>query len=251
MRCLPLHSGYHATFPIMSIISGSTSLECRIRVVKREEITVPAGTFDCWKVRLQVYSGAIKAVEQQFWYSIEEKLFVKMVGDGGAIELVESGRETAGSSIELEEHDAVLKLPKGWFAYEAPPSGGRGEIVRLMPPEMKLEGLLLKTVRQPATMSVQEIATTDIEVLKGYFKNYVVRADSVAEKEVHGIPAYVYAADYEDQGKAKVEYRAYYAAGSRTFWVVFRVDADQFDGERAALDAVIEGLKIYKGASGE
>jgi len=81
-------------------------------------------------------------------------------------------------------------------------------------------------------------------VIKGYFKNYAVRDGTVVEKEINGIPTYIYAADYEDQGKAKVEYRAYYVAGSRVFWFVFRMDADQFEQEKAVLDALIEGLKI-------
>jgi hypothetical protein len=247
MRCLPLYSGYRATFPIVSILNGSTPLECRVRVVKREEITVPAGTFDCWKVRLQVYSGAIKAVEQYFWYSVKEQLFVKMESDGGDIELVERGSETAESSIELEEHGAVLKLPKGWFVYERPGTGKASEILRLLPPDMKLEGMLCKTARLPATISVQEIATKDVEVLKGYFKNYSVREDSVVEKEVGGMPVYIYAADYDDNGVAKVEHRVYYAACSRVFWFVFRVPSETYASTAPELMQLVDGFEVNIG----
>jgi hypothetical protein len=83
----------------------------------------------------------------------------------------------------------------------------------------------------------------NIAVLKGYFKNYTVREDSVVEKEINGMSTKIFAADYEDQGKAKVEYRAYYVAGSRVFWFVFRMDTDLFDDTKAELDELVEGLK--------
>ncbi len=245
MRRLPLAKGYKAEFPIMSILSGASSLECRIRVMGREQVDIASEAHDCWKIRIQVYAGAMKAVEQTTWFTVDGHVPVKFVTDQMDMELAEH-TGTAQKAMELKEHDAVLNLPEGWFGYELPAMGNSSEIVRLMPPEMKLEGMLLKTMRQPLTMSVQEIATTDIEVLKGYFKNYVVRDDTVVEKEINGIPTYIYAADYESQCKAKVEYRAYYVASSRVFWFVFRLDADRFEQEKAVLDRLIEELKVQK-----
>lgn len=242
MRRLPLAEKYSASFPIISVLSGASGLECRIRVLKRETIDIGSESRDCWKIRIQVYMGAMKAVEQTAWFTVEDHVPVRFVTDQMDMELAEHS-VTAPDVIELVEHGAAIRLPKDWFGYELPAVGKDSEIVRLLPPDMKLEGLLCKTVRQPASMGVSEIVAKDSEVLKGYFKNYTVRKDTVAEKDINGMPAYIYAADYEDQGKEKVEYRAYYVADSRVFWFVFRVDADQFDAVKAELDKLIEGLK--------
>jgi hypothetical protein len=243
MRRLPLAEQYKASFPIMSVLSGASGLECRIRVLKRESVDVSSRSHDCWKVRIQVYVGGMKAVEQTAWFTVEDHVPVRFVTDQMDMELAEEAGSALGA-MELQEHDAIVHLPDGWLAYELPAIGKGSEIVRLLPPDMKLEGMLCKTARQPASMTASEIATKDIEVLKDYFKNYAVRDGSVVEKEINGMPAYIYAANYKEQGKKKVEYRAYYVAGSRVFWFVFRMDRDQFESEKAILDELIEGLTV-------
>jgi tetratricopeptide (TPR) repeat protein len=244
MRRLPLAERYNASFPIMSVLSGTSGLECRIRVMARENIEVASESYDCWKVRIQVYMGGMKVVEQTAWFAVDGHVPVKFVTDQMDMELAEQTVAGQGG-MELGEYGASLQLPNGWFGYELPTVGKGSEIVRLLPPEMKLEAMLCKTMRDSGSTSPRGAASRDIEMLKGYFKNYSVREDSRRTIYADGLKAaYVYAADYEDQGKEKVEYRAYYVADSRVFWFVFRMDRDQFNSVREELDAVMDGLLI-------
>jgi biopolymer transport protein ExbD len=241
MQRLPLAEGYTATFPIMSVLSGAPGLECRIRVMERK--TVESEHIDYWIVRIQVYMGSMKAVEQTAWFRVDDLAPVKVITDQLNMELMEKSIAPA-AEMKLKKHAATLTLPDGWFGYELPTEGKGSEIVRLLPPEMKLTGMLCKTVRQSATISVNDIAQTDIDMSKGYFSNYTVRKDSVTEKTINGMPAKLFAADYTDQGLAKVEYRAYYIAGPKVFWFVFRMDPELFNDEQVALDELIHGLNV-------
>ena len=243
MRRLPLADAFQTTFPIMSVLSGVSSLESCVRVMGRETLAVASESYDCWKVRIEVYAGTIKAVEQMIWFTVEGHVPVKFVADQLDIELAE--QTTAGqTAMELKNHAVTLHLPDSWFGYELPTIGKGSEIVHLLPPDMKIEAMLCKTVRQPAAMGVKEISRRDIEVLKSYLKNYTVRENSVVEKEINGASAYLYAADYEDQGKPKTEYRAYYVVDSRVFWFVFRMDADCFLDAKSQLDELMNGLEV-------
>jgi hypothetical protein len=244
MRRLPFAEKYQVSFPIMSVLSGTPGLECRIRVMDRESMEVASEAHDCWRIRIQVYMGEMKAVEQTAWFTVDGQVPVKFVTDQMDMELAEQ-TAAAQESLALQDHGVVMRLPKGWFGYELPGAGKDSEIVRLLPPEMKLEGMLCKTVRQPAAINLEDIVERDVEALKGYFDKYTVREAMTAEKEINGMPCKTFVADYEGQGEARVEYRAYCVSGPRIFWFVFRMEAGRFEEEKPVLDELIESLEIY------
>jgi hypothetical protein len=79
LRCLPLQEGFRTSFPIFS--SGPL-LDAQVEVVAKEKITVPAGTFDCYKIILtrgnqspsstywisaDFHSYLVKARENRLW----------------------------------------------------------------------------------------------------------------------------------------------------------------------------------------
>jgi hypothetical protein len=252
MRRLPLADQYRAEFPIMSVLSGTSSLECRVRVMGRENIEGASEPYGCSKVRIQVYAGPMKAIEQTAWFAVEGHVPVRFVTDQLDMEL--AGRSAADASLEtmeLKEHGVALHLPPGWYGYELPTSGKEQEIVRLLPPDMKLQAMLHKTMRTSGSSSPKSAANQDIKMLQGYYKKYTVRDDSRRTLYADGLKtAYVYAADYEDQEKNKVEYRAYFSADARIFWFVFRMDREDFESVRDELDEVIDGLRIIPDPDG-
>ena len=245
IRRLPLEEGYSATFPILSLLSGASGMECRIRVMKRETVKMAGRkALDCWKILIQVYLGEIKAVEQTAWFSVNGHVPVRLETDQVDIELVEQHNLSNGNTaFMLKKSGVTLNLPENWFAYEWPSGGKNSEIVRLLPPDMQPTAMLCKAARDPASCSVRDIAESDIETLKGIFKNYTVREDSIQETTVNEMPAAIYTADYQDQGGNKVEYRAYCTTGNTVYWFVFRMDADKFDAYRSELDQLIAGLR--------
>jgi hypothetical protein len=112
----------------------------------------------------------------------------------------------------------------------------------LLSPELKVWALLTVAATESAFGSPREAAEGDVETLKGFFKGYTPRADSWKDLKVGGLPAIHYVADYEEDGKAMVEYRTYILGKSMTYWFVFRVEKDQFDGCRRELDAIVSSF---------
>jgi tetratricopeptide (TPR) repeat protein len=245
MRRLPLKEGYEASFHVMTLLGGSAANEVRIKVVGREKVDVPAGTFDCWKINLQVYVNGNKTLmEQDFWCAVDGREMVKISADLMDIELVAIEDRSSLKTLRLDEHGVRLNLPENWLGYELPEESFKGhEIVRLLSPEMKVEAFLSKDLHSEG-QSLKSVANQDAERMQHHYKDYVVREDSRGERVVKGTSGYVFAADYGNLGKAVVEYRAYFMAGPSIFWLVFRGEPGQFDSFRMELDEVIGGLTV-------
>jgi hypothetical protein len=90
IRCLPLAKNYEVTLPLFASM-GSQRLDCQVQVIGRENISVPRGTFDCWKVKIAVYLGALKTVSQTFWFDVQTTIPIKI--DAGHINMVYLGAD--------------------------------------------------------------------------------------------------------------------------------------------------------------
>jgi serine/threonine protein kinase len=100
VRRLPLASGYKVTLPVLASIS-SAFVPIQIQVIGTETVTVPAGTFQCYKVAL--------SVGQTFWYSTDaHRYLVKYEARSVVAELAAVRCLTLAESIEdlLKERTA-------------------------------------------------------------------------------------------------------------------------------------------------
>jgi tetratricopeptide (TPR) repeat protein len=250
IRRMPLAKDYRGSFQIFPVQSGAPA-ECRIFVVEKEKVTVGAGTYDCYKVNLAVYAGTIKALEHTLWFSADEHKYLVKYDAGSAImELAEVSQLPQDQPVKFsdKEADISLTVPAGWFFYKDPTPREAKYSLYLLPPEMKTWAVLMKldlSGLEKATIktTVQQIVDGDIEVLKGFFKNYTVRKDSMKEIKVSGLPAIRYAADYEDKGQKKVEYRVYIRGKSQVYWFVFRIDKDQFENNQSEFDSIVNSFE--------
>jgi hypothetical protein len=77
LHTLPLGEGKSFTIPVFSSGQGTTTM-MTAKVVGAESVTVPAGTFDTWK--LEISGGPVPV---QFWVSKAQPRVVKL-GFGGA-----------------------------------------------------------------------------------------------------------------------------------------------------------------------
>ncbi|MEO7318601.1 MAG: hypothetical protein ABIZ56_06410 [Chthoniobacteraceae bacterium] len=53
MRRLPLAMGYKTTVPVIATLGSSAVIPVGIEVMKKELLEVPAGKFECFKVKLK------------------------------------------------------------------------------------------------------------------------------------------------------------------------------------------------------
>ncbi len=252
IRRMPLAEGYRSTFPIFPVMGGSV-IDCEIEVTGKEKVSVPAGAYDCWKVMLAVSSGGVRVLQHTLWFSADgHQYLVKYQGDA-LMELAEITRKdlTTPPVFENKELGIRLTAPAGWAFYSNPSPRGYKMNTYLLSPELKAWALLTVAATESAFASPREAAESDVATLKGFFKGYTPRADSWKELKVGGLPAIQYVADYEDEGKAMVEYRTYILGKSMTYWFVFRVEKDQFDGCRQELDAIVDSLTVNAKAKAE
>jgi len=207
IRRLPLAEGYRASFPIFPV-QGGAIVEGRVEVTGKEKITVPAGTFDCYMIDLSVYAAKVQALQHDLWISADEHQYlVKYDSKSAIMELAEVTvtQRDEPAAFEAGELGIALTAPPDWYFYKMPSPGAYKFMLCMLPSELKAWALLTGAELGFLSMSAREIAEGDIEILKGYFKGYTVRADSWVEVHVSGMPGVSFIADYQDKGRHMVE----------------------------------------------
>ena len=249
IRRLPLSENYSTAFSIFPVQSAAVS-ECRIKVTGKEQVSVSAGTFDCYAIELTVYAAAIKALEHHLWISADGHQYLVKYDSGQAImELKEVGlKAKAAKKIELPEHALSFELPADWYKMESPTMGMYILSLQLIGPQMDAWGLLTGAEHGSFFASARDAADMDIEVLKGTFKNYTVRENSWKDLTVDTTSAVNFHADYLDKNKQMVEYRTYILGKSLLYWFVFRIEKDKFEENKARFDSIVSGFKLNRKA---
>jgi hypothetical protein len=246
IRRMPLAEGYRGSFPIFPVMGGEV-VECRIAVVGKEKLTAPAGAYECYKVDLQVYSGGIRGLQHDLWFSADEHKYLVKYDSGNAVmELTEVTTRVGDRPTDFNDKELgiALTVPAGWLLYQFENPRPHSLQLKLIPPEMKAWSALAAAGRDTEERTARLVADGDIEVLKGHFKGYVVRPESWTEVKVADLEASRYVADYQDEGKSMVEYRTYILDKAMVYWFVFRIEADQFEANRAAFDEIVNSLRV-------
>jgi tetratricopeptide (TPR) repeat protein len=103
VRRLPLATDYSTTIRILSTLGGASIIPIQFTVVKVENVEVPAGTFECFRINLSL-------VNQTFWYSTDEHHYlVKFEGGGVNAELRKI--ETDAANDFFKQGDAIFDFP--------------------------------------------------------------------------------------------------------------------------------------------
>jgi hypothetical protein len=257
IRRMPLAENYEGSFPIFSVQGGAT-IECRIKVLGTEDITVEAGTFTCYKTDLSIYTGGVKTLQHTLWFSADEdKYLVKYdVGGTATMELAKVWQKDKDKPITFENKEPhfSVTMPADWRFYSYASSGPQFSL-QLIPPEVKAWAVLVwqKRGTDPDSASAMTIAKADCGELKGFFENYTTDEASWKEYKINGLEAARYVATYQKKGsplrkytkpKQMVEYRTYIVDQSSVYWFVFRVEKDQFEDNKTELDSIIKSFKI-------
>jgi len=255
IRRMPLAENYEGSFPIFSVQGGIT-IECRIKVLDIEEISVEAGTFTCYKTDLSLYTDEIKTLQHTLWFSADEDKYQVKYDVGGAaiMELAKVWQKDKDIPLtfENEELHFSVTIPADWrfYNYESDPQFK----LQLIPTELKAWSVFVRQRRgvDPDSASAMTIATADCEKMKGFFENYTTDETSWKEYKINGLEAAQYFATYQERGgplrkytkpKDMVEYRTYIVDESNVYWFVFRVEKDKFDENKAEFDFILKSFK--------
>jgi len=255
IRRMPLAENYEGSFPIFSV-QGGTRIECRIKVLGTEEVTVEAGTFTCYKTDLSIYAGNLRTLQHTLWFSADKhKYLVKYdVGGTATMELAEVWQKDKNKPLAFDDEESyfTVSVPTDWRLYNY--GSGQQSSLQLIPPEVKAWAVLVwqKRGTDPDSASVMTIAKADCEKLKGFFENYTTVETSWKEYKINGLEAAQYLATYREKGnplrkytkpKQMVEYRTYLVDESNVYWFVFRIEEDEFLENKAEFDSIVNGFK--------
>jgi hypothetical protein len=245
LRCLPLREKFQITIPISNSSSASV-LDGKIAVMAREEVTVPAGTFDCYKTN--VTQGT---QEQTYWISADANSYIVKEARSGTLILELSSVEIAekGRSVPYQDrqHGISLEAPAGWFV-----SGltmRTEHLIHLIGPEGEADCMLL-FVDPPQGESAQSSLDENVDKIiasgQRLYSDYVVRPESRGYTTVSGLQAVRFIADYKAFGPAqkKAEYVFDFVSASREFEFRFRTSPENFDRSRPAFDSIISSVRV-------
>lgn len=238
-RRLPLAAGYRTSF----LLTGrpGASAVASFEVVGIETVTVPAGTFECFKVEI----GVPPAVETQWFSTDANRYVVKVASPQILVELTEIDRVQNGP-VRFEDEEAGISLaaPSGWDITKSAFSFAEHEFwLLIFAPEMEAKAVMVAQ-KPEAPMSVREFAAEDVGIYQTRRKNYTVREDSWTEMEVAGAPAVSLLADLEAENQAMVDYRVYVAGPSAYYWFIFRAGSDVFESMKDDFDAIVDSMKL-------
>lgn len=249
LRALPLREGWQTYIPVISMswVLGNSENPSpidsfRISVPVREKVTVPAGTFDCYKVIKSLNSGTASV----YWISADEHAYTVKIDKGGfegSVELKSISRLEKNQLVVLEDREFGIKIsaPAQWHISRfTDPSE-----VRLVEPESEADGTL--TMSSDQTTSAEDALNKDLESNRQNnirFINYEVRAK--AQAAVSGIPAVSSIADCRLQNTriTSVEYAYYFMKSNRLYKLIFYVNAEKFDSIKSGLDAIVSNLIV-------
>ena len=239
-RRLPLAEGFKTEFNVVTSLGGS-KLTLGIEVPEKETLTVPAGTFDCFKVVLNI--------GQTFWISADEHRYVVRFAAGGInADLVKVWQATPGTNQSVATNEFALSIPSGWLSYEPTRKESDRVEIFLLDPRANTRsevGARPKSTLDEAERSSPKAWTESFMVdMKKKMADFAVDGSGIVETNVGGKPAARIVANFTDDGK---QYRMLGVAlmSDDTAAVLrFATTADKFDSLRKDYDSIIESFQF-------
>ncbi|HXR07820.1 MAG TPA: tetratricopeptide repeat protein [Candidatus Acidoferrum sp.] len=241
-RRLPLAVGYKSTVPVFSSLGGGSVISLNVEVTGTETVTVPAGTYPCY--RLDLHIG------QVFWISTNAaRDIVKIEGGGVIMELTGVRHRNASDPVNYVDADGFsLTAPPGWVIGSLAQEKTKTSVLLLDPAltgTCVLDWSALETI-EPKTATNSARALLEKETADGakQYKNFQVRADSWQERIVAGQPAMSVIADCVDGDKPKIGYGVTTIVAGHAAAFQFLVPAADFEAFRPTLDAIVDSFKM-------
>jgi hypothetical protein len=264
VRRLPLAPGFATTLALFEPQLPGGTVTADVRVVGREPVTVPAGTFECYKV--EIVLGPAERGRQTLWISADAARYLVQIDEAGLLpggmrraELTAIERREPGTGATF--HDDVHRLtfvgPPGWLVTSSTnityinwTNRPSTQVETLAGGALSLEDssqcvLVVDPWRPSITPQTPlTLAQEDLKRRSPFDPAFVVRDDSWAPATVSGLPAVQFIADYIDKERGEmVAYGTYAAEGERRVFITCRAPRSAFAAARPAMDAMIDSIR--------
>ena len=241
-RRLPLAVDYKTTLTVITSLGGS-QIKIPISVPATESITVPAGTFECYKVELGL-------VNQKFWISNDEHRYVVRFAAGGvSADLAKVWQAEPDQGEKISNDAFSLTLPLGWLSYDATNKGKPDEVSFLLL-DPRGEATTQIAVRPTSTLKESERGSTKawteafIKEIQQVYVDFKVADSGMKEIKVAGQPATEIVADFTDGGKPMRMLGVAVIGETSAATLRFTTQADEFDALRKDFDAIVASFQL-------
>jgi hypothetical protein len=234
LRCMPLREEFQTVIPVFG--SGVTT-NIKVAVLGRETVTVPAGTYDCYKVLLTPENNS---QDQTFWLSTDGHFYpIKSIR--GPLEYELSSIDVVGTDqpmhIEDSESGISLSAPPLWYfgRISNPP------ILSLAAPELESAMMLITYAYKPENGPVQKLMDQWIERHQEGGNAYQVRPGSREAALVSGLEGQRCIADTNDPtgGEPLVDYIYLFTSPTKRYVIQFQTDKDNFDKMKPVFESIV------------
>ena len=238
LRCMPLGDGFQTTIPVFS---GGSISNLKVTVAGRETVTVPAGTFDCFKVLL---SPDNNSQEQTFWLSTDGHLYpVKSLRGPLGYELSSIDKVGKNQPMRIDDRESGISLTAPPLWYFGKTSGMR--MLNLAAPELDSAMSLIVYEYKPEDGSATTL--TDKWIARHQEgATYQVRPDTREAITVAGLAGERYTADYNDPtgGEPLVDFTCIVVSSTKRYVIQFQTDKDNFDKMKPVFESIASSLTI-------
>jgi hypothetical protein len=233
VRRLPLAEGYRVRIPFVSPFQGQVD-DVWLEVVGRETVTVPAGTFETYKVkwtwpRFDTFS----------WFSSDAHRYPvkQLYASGDPFELLEIRTELPDEdTVSLNDAalDVSLAVPPGWFPVHINP-----RFARVYAPETRALCSLQRLAPDEQPDKMPPHLAADHVRAERERSNYVVR-QGPEPLDLHGLAATRLVAERD----GAIEYGLWLVLNRQRVRLWFDVKKERWDEFKPVFDEMIASLKL-------
>jgi hypothetical protein len=243
MRRLPLASNYKTKinlFPAMAATGSLLPLEISVSAI--ENVTVAAGSFECFRVDTNI--------RQTFWFSTDARRQLVKLKLGGLVGELRDAvvRPRSGQSRWSDDKTGVsLQVPNDWLIMPREPARG-GTWVNLL----EADGLAILSLRTwqisqlpSATQnSVSAFAEHRLKEFETLFAQFKKDQNSWTEGQVDGEPAIIATGEFTE-AQARQQFRAIYVQrGETVIELVAIAPASDFPRFQPHLEALVQSVQL-------
>jgi hypothetical protein len=240
-RCLPLADGYKSTQQIMASL-GAKVIPIQLDVSGPEQVQVTAGTYNCYKVDLNI--------GQTFWISTDPKHYLVKFEAGGAVGELNSVTLRAPGEGAIYTDTAFgfsVSAPAGWsFDKQDLDKTDRSAVTIIDPQGVATSSLSVfakSSFKDKETNSVRKAMEEGLVEQAKALKNFKARPDSWQNLTLAGAPAVSVVSDYISGKDTNVAYHVWSLDATNAVHFDVYAHASDFDAFRPKIDAVINSFK--------
>jgi tetratricopeptide (TPR) repeat protein len=240
-RCLPFADGYKSSQQILTSL-GNRIVPIKFEVSGPQQVQVPAGTYECYKVE--------QNIGQTFWYSSDPQHYLVKFEAGGAVaELTGVTQRTPGEGAAYADSTFGFSLsaPPGWLFDKGEFEKKDKASVSIIDPQgVATSGLVVQsmsTLKAAETNSLRQFANARLSEDAKVYMDFQARTDSWKDRTLAGQPAVSVVSDYVEGKVKKVAYQVWSFGPTNATCFEARLAAPDFDAFQPKFDAVISSYQ--------